>query len=135
MYGGNGNDTLTGGDGNDWLYGVTGNDTLDGGAGADYLQSDGTSSNNTYYIDNLGDTITDAGGSADTAYISISNYAVPSAIENVIYVNGAKPLPYFISALASGYYWNALGTQTAITYSFALTATAGLVDFQQYTPL
>jgi Ca2+-binding RTX toxin-like protein len=135
LYGGNGTDTLAGGDGNDSLYGGTGNDILDGSAGADHLQSDGTSSNNTYYIDNLGDTITDAGGAADTAYISISNYAVPSAIENVIYVNGAKPLPYFISALASGYYWNALGTQTAITYSFALTATAGLVDFQQYTPL
>ncbi|MEF8707542.1 MAG: M10 family metallopeptidase C-terminal domain-containing protein [Candidatus Accumulibacter propinquus] len=135
LNGGNGTDTLAGGDGNDSLYGGTGNDILDGGAGADHLQSDGTSSNNTYYIDNLGDTITDAGGAADTAYISISNYAVPAAIENVIYVNGAKPLPYFISALASGYYWNALGTQTAITYSFALTATAGLVDFQQYTPL
>ncbi|HPU81698.1 DUF4347 domain-containing protein, partial [Accumulibacter sp.] len=153
LYGGNGNDTLTGGDGNDTLTGGGGNNSLSGQGGDDYLSvngENGTNSldggtgndtlsggtgNDTYYVDSLGDTITDQGGSADTAYISISNYAVPSAIENVIYVNGAKPLPYFIGALASGYYWNALGTQTTITYSFALTATAGLVDFQQYTPV
>jgi len=153
LYGGTGNDTVTGGEGNDTLTGGGGNNSLSGQGGDDYLSvngENGTNSldggtgndtlsggtgNDTYYVDSLGDTITDQGGSADTAYISISNYAVPSAIENVIYVNGAKPLPYFIGALASGYYWNALGTQTALTYSFALTATAGLVDFQQYTPV
>jgi Ca2+-binding RTX toxin-like protein len=37
LYGGTGNDTLTGGARIDWLYGDKGNDTLNGGAGNDYL--------------------------------------------------------------------------------------------------
>jgi Ca2+-binding RTX toxin-like protein len=37
LYGGEGNDSLNGGTGNDDLYGSSGNDTLDGGADNDYL--------------------------------------------------------------------------------------------------
>ncbi|MFN6487676.1 DUF4347 domain-containing protein [Nostoc sp. DedQUE02] len=41
LYGGVGNDTLTGGAGNDYLYGGNGNDLLNGGAGNDYLYGQG----------------------------------------------------------------------------------------------
>ncbi|WP_349294946.1 calcium-binding protein (plasmid) [Thioclava sp. 'Guangxiensis'] len=37
LYGGTGNDSLTGLNGNDYLFGQDGNDTLDGGAGDDHL--------------------------------------------------------------------------------------------------
>ncbi len=40
LYGQAGDDTLQGGDGNDLLFGDNGNDTLDGGAGDDALQGD-----------------------------------------------------------------------------------------------
>lgn len=37
LFGGRGNDTLLGGDGHDYLFGLLGNDTLDGGNGNDWL--------------------------------------------------------------------------------------------------
>ncbi|HEX2927589.1 MAG TPA: calcium-binding protein, partial [Ruminiclostridium sp.] len=46
LYGSTGNDTLTGGAGDDKLYGQEGNDTLDGGTGTDYLE--GNYGNDTY---------------------------------------------------------------------------------------
>src|SRR6202045_627264 len=37
LFGGDGNDTITGGSGNDLLFGQAGNDTINGGAGNDQL--------------------------------------------------------------------------------------------------
>ena len=48
LYGGTGNDKLHGGLGNDTLEGGAGADTMTGGAGAD-----------VFYVDNVGDVITD----------------------------------------------------------------------------
>ncbi|MEX1108767.1 MAG: calcium-binding protein, partial [Dongiaceae bacterium] len=49
LFGGKGKDTLVGGDGNDKLFGGKGNDFLDGGAGSDYLFGD--KGNDTFNFD------------------------------------------------------------------------------------
>lgn len=53
--GGAGNDTLLGGAGNDELQGGAGNDILNGGAGIDMMV--GGSGDDTYYVDNIKDTV------------------------------------------------------------------------------
>lgn len=93
-----GNDELYGQAGNDSLSGALGNDTLDGGTGIDTLY--GSYGDDVYYIDNRNDSIYDTAGH-DTAYVSTSFVKLPSTIEEVIYVDGAEPLPYWISALLS----------------------------------
>ncbi len=72
--------TLTGGDGDDRLYGGAGNDTLIGGAGADILDGqagidamNGGAGNDTYYVDTVGDTVTElAGGGTDRVWTSVN---------------------------------------------------------------
>lgn len=66
---GDGNDLMRGGGGNDSLNGEGGDDTLDGGAGADRLS--GGPGNDTFVIDNPGDSITTSfGDGIDTAFVS-----------------------------------------------------------------
>ena len=116
IYGGTGNDTLDGGlgddtlgdgEGRDLLLGQSGNDflsggnntagfTLDGGVGSDTHR--GGNGNDVYYVDSLFDSVDDPGGN-DTAYVSASFVRLPPSIENVIYTNGALPLPYWIRAV------------------------------------
>lgn len=114
------NDSLSGGFGNDTLDGGVGNDTLDGGTGSDTLN--GGSGNDTYYIDSTFDYIYDSDGT-DTAYVSASFVKIPSGIENVIYINGAQALPYWISALlpdeaAGNRFTKLLGESKTFGYSF-----------------
>ncbi len=120
LYGGLGHDSLTGGAGNDNLYGSEGDDTLAGGAGTNTI--DGGAGNDTFYIDSAFDRITDSAGT-DTAIVSIDWFKVPSAIENVSYINGARALPYWVSALiyddAAGQYFDELiGSGNAFLYAF-----------------
>ncbi|MBE9200432.1 MULTISPECIES: DUF4347 domain-containing protein [unclassified Nodularia (in: cyanobacteria)] len=69
---GAGNDNLTGGNGNDYLNGGTGADTMIGGAGNDF-----------YYVDNVGDKITENfGQGTDTAFSTIS-YTLGNNLENL----------------------------------------------------
>ena len=115
-----GHDSLVGGSGNDTLYGSEGDDTLAGGAGKNTL--DGGQGNDTYRIDSAFDRITDAAGT-DTAIVSIDWFKVPSIIENVSYINGARALPYWVSALvyddAAGQYFDELiGSGNAFLYAF-----------------
>ncbi|MFT3726808.1 MAG: M10 family metallopeptidase C-terminal domain-containing protein [Terricaulis sp.] len=70
IIGGDGDDAIFGGNGADRLTGGNGNDYLDGGAGADQLS--GGLGNDTYIVDNLGDTVTDNGGGFDTVLSSVS---------------------------------------------------------------
>ena len=96
LSGGLGNDTLLGGAGNDTLRGGTGNDTLEGGSGENRLW--GGEGNDTYRVDTQTTVIEDSAGT-DTAYVSSDFTKIPGDIEQVVYTNGAQPLPYWIDAL------------------------------------
>lgn len=62
------------------LTGNAGNNTLDGGEGADLMK--GGLGDDTYFVDNENDTITDTGG-IDTVYTSVS-YTLGGGIENLV---------------------------------------------------
>ncbi|HEY9691826.1 MAG TPA: calcium-binding protein, partial [Oculatellaceae cyanobacterium] len=70
---------LTGNTAANTLIGDAGNDTLDGKAGADIL--DGGEGNDTYYVDNIGDSISDSSG-VDLVYSTVS-FTLPSTVENL----------------------------------------------------
>jgi Ca2+-binding RTX toxin-like protein len=72
LSGGADNDTLWGGAGTDTLDGGGGNDKLDGGTGADIMI--GNFGDDTYYVDNVGDTLTEyqAADGYDRVYSSVT---------------------------------------------------------------
>lgn len=74
-----GNNALDGGAGDDTLEGNSGNDTLIGGLGNDVMK--GGAGNDTYYVDSIGDSITDTTG-IDTVFSSIS-WTLGSTLENL----------------------------------------------------
>jgi Ca2+-binding RTX toxin-like protein len=88
-----------GNDLNNWMIGNAaintmkagaGHDTLDGGAGADFLE--GGDGNDTYYVDNVGDKVTEkfngGAGGYDVIYSSV-DYAMPDEVEKLILTGGA----------------------------------------------
>jgi Ca2+-binding RTX toxin-like protein len=68
---------LVGNSGNNLLTGGDGNDTLDGGPGGYVDSLDGGLGNDTYYVDNAGDVVTDSGGT-DTVIVNYSAYSYVS---------------------------------------------------------
>lgn len=75
-----GNDTLKGGAGNDTLSGNSGNDILNGGAGSDSMA--GGTGNDGYYVDSLGDVVTEQPGEGtDRVYVQVSGYVLPANVE------------------------------------------------------
>lgn len=80
LNGGAGNDQLYGGDGNDALYGRQGDDTVQGGLG-----------NDIYYVDDTGDTISEAdvgaAGGIDHVIAAI-NYTLGDFFENMTLASG-----------------------------------------------
>jgi Ca2+-binding RTX toxin-like protein len=69
LVGNDGDNLLFGDGGNDRLLGGSGNDTLDGGSGSDVLV--GGLGDDVYYLDDVNDAVTDAGG-VDTVYTNHS---------------------------------------------------------------
>ncbi len=96
LFGGSGDDVLTGagggdlldaGDGYDVLIGGAGNDTLDGGSGADAME--GGAGNDDYYVDDAGDVIFEVGGGGDDlVYAAISTTLGANLETLVLYANG-----------------------------------------------
>jgi Ca2+-binding RTX toxin-like protein len=88
-----GNGVLTGNDLDNAIHGADAtNDTLDGGTGADSLAGGG--GDDTYYVDNVGDAVTElAGGGTDSVYTEIS-YTIGSNVERVFAnpLTGTQPL-------------------------------------------
>jgi Ca2+-binding RTX toxin-like protein len=75
------NNSITGNSASNILTGGLGNDTLNGGAGADTMI--GGLGNDTYYVDNIGDIVTEAlNEGTDTVQSSIT-YTINANIENL----------------------------------------------------
>lgn len=91
IFGGSGDDTLSGGDGSDFLtgnggddslYGGADHDTLDGSAGADYME--GNDGNDAYIVDNSGDSVVELSGEGvDIVYTFLSTYTLVAEVENL----------------------------------------------------
>ena len=70
------------GAGNDTVTAGGGNDSIDGGAGADAMQ--GGAGDDTYAVDDVGDTVVEAGGEGtDTVTASVS-FTLGLAVENLV---------------------------------------------------
>ena len=79
---------LTGTAGADTLTGKSGNDTLNGLAGADAMA--GGYGNDTYYVDNAGDRVTEfANQGVDTVFSSIT-YTLTANVENLVLTGSGK---------------------------------------------
>ncbi|NBB14527.1 hypothetical protein GVN21_04030 [Caulobacter sp. SLTY] len=57
---------------------------LDGGGGADSLQ--GGLGNDTYYVDNVGDVISDTGVGLDQVFATIGSFTLSAALENLTFI-------------------------------------------------
>jgi Ca2+-binding RTX toxin-like protein len=77
---------ITGGAGDDAIDGGAGADTLIGGAGADSMT--GGAGNDIFYVDNVGDMVTEnAGeGTADEVRTALSGYVLPANVEKLTWV-------------------------------------------------
>ncbi|QOZ26713.1 calcium-binding protein [Bradyrhizobium sp. CCBAU 51753] len=89
-HGGDGNDILNDGSGNDTLFGDAGNDTLRAGGGLNTLV--GGTGDDVYFVNNAADTITELSGEgSDAVFASSSTYTLSANVENLFYA-GAQGL-------------------------------------------
>lgn len=81
------NNDMMGNSGNNYLVGLAGNDTLNGGAGVDTLE--GGLGDDVYYVDNLGDVVTElASEGIDTIYSTIG-YSLGSELEHLNFIGSS----------------------------------------------
>ena len=82
LFGSNHADTLTGNGGANVLTGGEGDDILNGGAGADVMQ--GGDGNDTFFVDNVGDRVEDAGPGGTDRVIATVDYVLPDDFDLVL---------------------------------------------------
>lgn len=121
IVGGSGGDLLDGGSGNDTLHGGAGDDTLAGGTGVDRLY--GGAGNDTYRISSIDTLVDDSDATGSRIEVGASFVKIPSTVEQVSYLDGALPLPYWIDALlpdeaAGRAFRHLLGPDLAYGYTF-----------------
>ncbi|MFG6448763.1 PA14 domain-containing protein [Roseateles sp. BYS180W] len=98
VFGGDGNDTLTGGGRNDALFGGAGNDSLVGGSGAAWLA--GGAGDDSYVVSNMDHTVYElASQGTDTVRAGVS-YVLPKNVENLV-LTGTSALNGTGNALAN----------------------------------
>jgi Ca2+-binding RTX toxin-like protein len=69
------------------IFGNSGNNLIDGGAGADLMI--GGAGNDTFFVDNIGDAVTeDASEGSDTVFASV-NFTLPANVETLVLQDGA----------------------------------------------
>ncbi len=91
------NNRFDGNDGDDWLRGLTGNDILNGGAGTDILDGgvgadsmSGGLGDDVFYVDNAGDSVTEAvGEGVDEVRTTVNNYTLGANLDNLRLQAGA----------------------------------------------
>lgn len=81
LNGAEGTDTLTGGAGSDTLVGGAGNDRLTGGLGIDRLV--GGAGDDTFYIDDLGDSVVEAAGEGNDLVSSAVTFTLSDSVERL----------------------------------------------------
>jgi trimeric autotransporter adhesin len=69
------------------LVGNSGNNLLDGGAGADSMS--GGAGNDAYFVDNVGDTVTESAGQGNDAVFSTAHFALSANVETLVLRGGA----------------------------------------------
>jgi Ca2+-binding RTX toxin-like protein len=135
LTGGTGDDRIYGFDGNDTLNGGAGNDKLDGGAGADTMA--GGDGNDLYYVDHVGDVVTEtnanlATGGNDTVYSTLSAYTLTDNVENLRLLgsgaadgtgNSLNNLLY--AGVGDNVFDGDTGTDT-VSYAYGVTGTTGV---------
>ena len=84
LIGNDGANHLSGLVGNDTLSGGLGNDVLDGGKGADAMK--GGAGDDRYYVENVGDVVTEYSGQGHDTVVTTGNYALGANVEDLILV-------------------------------------------------
>ncbi len=88
LYGQHGNDLLLGSSGKDQLFGGWGNDTLDGGSGQDYMA--GGRHNDTYIVtSSLDSVIEHQGEGSDLVQTTLATYRLGAHVEHLTYTGSA----------------------------------------------
>ena len=72
---------ITGNSGNNTLGGADGNDIIDGGKGADLMR--GGTGNDTFYVDNLGDVVSEYSNAGTDLVFSSVNFVLGGNVENL----------------------------------------------------
>ncbi|MDQ0839801.1 Calx-beta domain-containing protein [Sphingomonas faeni] len=124
---GGGNDRLYGGIGSDQLFGGEGNDLLDGGMGVDFLN--GGAGDDRYVIDNVGDQISEFGGSGIDTVMSSISYVLGADLENLVLTGtaainatGNDGANYILGNAGNNVLAGGAGDDTIVT----VTGTAGI---------